>query len=117
MTPALVGMAGGLVLLSGLGKLRASRRGGPLVLMLSVLEICFGMIVAFLAMAAPPSPSLGMVLVVGGVVLVLASSAVATLKLAAARRAREASEGARLATYIRYLSARDGGSPPEERGA
>ena len=100
-----------LLLVSGLVKLHAAGRVGLGVTVLPLVEIVAGLgLLAPLMFAWRPAPRAGLFIVCGGVLLVLASSGWIGLSMARKRRSRDASEGARLATYVKYLSRQ---VPPE----
>lgn len=100
-----------LLLASGLVKLHAGDRAGLGVTVLPLVETVAGLaLLATLALGRRPSAHGGLAIVVCALALVLASSLLVGGAIARKRRSREDSEGARLVTYVRYLSRQD---PPE----
>lgn len=106
MTPLLV-LAGLLLVASGILKLRAAQRGKLGIPVLSLVEAFAGLALCFMSFANPPSVDVGFRLVLGAIALVLVSSGGMAMKLSAARRKRDDSEGVRLRTYVKYISRRN----------
>lgn len=96
--------ASGLLLLSGLVKLRAWSRVSRGVHLFPLLEIAAGLVMGAAVATGAPAPGLGLALVLGAVALVIASSLLLGTELRRMKRDRERSEGARLETYVKYLS-------------
>jgi hypothetical protein len=71
---------------------------------LSLVELLAGAALAVAPFASPPSASGGLRLIVGAVILLLASTVRHGMRLGKARHARRLSESARLRTYVQYLS-------------
>ena len=110
-----------LLLISGIVKLRAVARVGMGVAILPLAEVGAGFALVALALVGPPTAPVGLGSILGGVLLLLGSSFQVGASLGRRRRARELSEGARLRTYVRYLSPSmdprvPGPHPDEESG-
>lgn len=103
VTP-LVAITALLLFISGGVKLRAVARVGMGVAVLPLVEVVAGFVLLALVVVGPPSASLGLGAIVAAVLLLLGSSFQVGSALGNLRRARERSEGARLRTYVRYLS-------------
>jgi hypothetical protein len=103
MTPLLY-LTTALVLMSGLVKLKAWSRVGEGLHVLPLLETLLGVGLFGVVLVGPVGAGLGLWLVVGAVLLVVVSSVLMGLDIKRHRRRRELSEGARLATYVEYLS-------------
>ena len=114
MIPLLV-LASLLLVGSGAVKIRAAGRAKLGLPMLSLLEVVGGIALVGVAATRPPAVDVGFRYVVGAVALVLVSSIAMGMRLSAGRREQEESEGARLITYVRYLSSSPDptGSDPE----
>ena len=93
-----------LLLTSGLVKLRAGDRAGLGIPVLALLEIFAGLLLAGVSFSSPFTPQQGLAVVVGSVAVVLFSSLDMWSRLKGIQRKRDLSEGARLRTYVRYLS-------------
>jgi len=93
-----------LLLASGVTKLHACARVGLGLPLLALLEIVAGLCLCAVSFAGAFTPGQGLAVVVGAVVLVLVSSLTMWGTLRAQHRTRELSEGARLRTYVKYLS-------------
>ena len=107
MTPLLI-ITGVLLVGSGIVKLRASERARLGIPLLSVAEAFAGLVLCSISFISPPSPEVGFRYVLGGLALLLASSGSLAAKLGRRRRELDDSEGARLVTYVKYLSASPG---------
>jgi len=70
----------------------------------ALVQVLTGAVVCFLGFSSGITGDAGLVVVAASILMVLASAIWQGLRLRAARRKREASEGARLATYVKYLS-------------
>ena len=100
-----------LLVASGLVKLHAGDRAGLGVTVFPLVETVAGLaLLGAVALGRRPSVHGGLAIVVCAVALVLVSSLLVGTAIARRRRSREDSEGARLVTYVKYLSRRD---PPE----
>ena len=93
-----------LLLTSGIVKLRAADRAGLGLSLFALLEIFAGLILAGVSFTNPFTPSQGLGVVLASVALVLGSSLHMWGQLKGVARKRDLSEGARLRTYVRYLS-------------
>lgn len=93
-----------LLLTSGIVKLHAGDRAGLGIPVFALLEICAGLLLAGVSFSSPFTPQQGLVVVVGSVALVVFSSLHMWTGLKGLQRKRDLSEGARLRTYVRYLS-------------
>ena len=102
-----------LLLTSGIVKLRAADRAGLGLSLFALLEIFAGLILAGVSFTNPFTPSQGLGVVLSSVALVLGTSLHMWGQLKGVARKRDLSEGARLRTYVRYLSSNLGpdGSP------
>jgi hypothetical protein len=97
-----------LVLASGLVKLHAGERAGLGVTLLPLLETVAGLVLlAPMTLGWRPGARGGLAIVVCAVAFVLASSLLVGLAIARKRKSRDDSEGARLVTFVKYLSRRD----------
>ena len=103
MTALIVGAAT-LLVISGIVKIRAWSRVSPGVHLLPLVEIVAGFLVAAAVVTGVPDPRMGLVLTAGSVGLVVVSSALIGKEIRRLSRERQRSEGARLATYVKYLS-------------
>ena len=113
----LVGLAALLLLASGLVKLRAAERVGLGIAVLPLVEVAASLVLLAVSFLRPPGVAGGLTAVVASLVLLLGSSLQVGIAIRRRRRSRELSEGARLRTYVRYLSAPidpEGGAPPRE---
>lgn len=107
-------MAALLLLVSGLVKLHAGGRAGLGVTVLPLVETVAGLaLLAPVAFAWRPGPHTGLAIVLCAVVLVLSSSLWVGAAIARRRHSREESEGARLVTYVKYLSRQEPREPRE----
>lgn len=111
MTLLLV-LAASLLVISGLVKLHAGDRAGLGITVLPLVETLAGLgLLAPVALAWRPRPREGLVMVVCALVLVLTSSIQVGAAIRRRRRSREASEGARLVTFVKYLSREEPPAP------
>ena len=101
---ALLVISAVLLVGSSLLKLRAAERAKIGLHVPSMLELLAGLGIAAWMVVGGPSVEVGFRLVLGAVVLVLVSSVHLGMKLSARQRERDGSEGARLFTYVKYLS-------------
>lgn len=104
MTPLLV-ITAGLLLLSGLVKLKAAERVGLGIAVLPLVELLAAVALGALAVVHPLTPRGGLVAVVLALVLLVGSSVQVGAAVRRRNRRRTLSEGARLHTYVQYLSA------------
>ncbi len=113
-----------LLLASGLVKVRAAARVEMGLPILALAELLAGVGILGVAFVVDLTGVQGMLVLVGSVLLVLVSSLQVGLEVRRRQRLRAASEGARLANYVKYLSrpdppgdagseGRPGGKPPE----
>jgi hypothetical protein len=93
-----------LLLISGIVKLRAWARVSQGIHLVPLLEIVAGLLMGAAVMTGTPDPGVGLALTVGAVSLVVVSSVVVGRQIRHLHRARERSEGARLVTWVKYLS-------------
>jgi hypothetical protein len=93
-----------LLLTSGVVKLRAGDRAGIGLPVLALMEVFAGLLLAGVSFSSPFTPGQGLAVVLGSVALVLFSSLHLWSQLKGVQRTRDLSEGARLRTYVRYLS-------------
>jgi hypothetical protein len=100
-----------LLLTSGLVKLHAGAHAGLGLPLLALVETLAGIALMSGMLAWRPSPHTGLTLVESALLLILVSSVQVAASLARRRRAREASEGARLVTYVKYLSRHEPPAP------
>ena len=96
-----------LLLVSGAVKVRAALRAGLGVQILSLLELFVAVVLTALAVAGLGGASGGSRLVPLGVALMLMSSANFAMRVRGVRRGRAELEGARLVTYVKFLSRTD----------
>ncbi len=113
---ALVASLGFLALVSGLAKLMGRSRTLPGVPLFALLEVVAGGAVPLLVLSHPPSPAHGLLLMALTLGLVFLSTGFQVLRTRADRHRRQATENARLVTYVRYLSKEGGAPPPSTRG-
>lgn len=100
-----------LLLGSGSIKLKAAQRVDLGVPWLVVAEMLAGIGILSAGFAGSLSPGQGLAVLVGGVALVVVSSLQVGKAVRRQHRLRNATEGTRLANYLKYLSAQD---PPAE---
>lgn len=100
-----------LLLASGLLKIKAGSRVGMGVPIPALAELLAGLAVLGVAFAGAPTAVLGLLILVGSVVLVVSSSVLVGVEVRRRQRLRAASEGARLATHMKYLSRLDPPAP------
>jgi len=103
MSPLLI-LTGLLVLTSALVLLRTGARMRMGVPIPALIQLVVGAVVSVLGFSSAPGGSTGLVIVVVSVCLLLATAIWQGARVREARRAREASEGVRLETYVKYLS-------------
>ncbi|MDH5758982.1 MAG: hypothetical protein OEZ65_05285 [Gemmatimonadota bacterium] len=97
-------LAGFLLLVSGIVKVRGATRVGREFPVIPLAEALVGVVLPFWALATAPGPGFGLAVLLGALALVLFSSAHHAAKIREATRRREDSEGARLQTYVKYYS-------------
>ncbi len=93
-----------LLLISGVVKLHAWGRLGRGVHLVPLVEIVAGFLMGAAVVTGAPAPGVGLALTVGAVSLVIASSVIVGRQIRRLQRERERSEGARLLTWVKYLS-------------
>ena len=93
-----------LLLLAGVVKLRAADRAGLGLSLIALLEVFAGLALGAASLVMRIPPGMGLAVVVGAVALVVGSSAQMWTVLRRRLRTRDLSEGARLRTYVKYLS-------------
>ncbi len=103
MSPLLI-LTGLLVIAAGLVSLRTATRMRLGVPFAALIQVLVGAIVSVVGFSSGPAGGRGLLLVVASVLLVVAAAGWQAVRVRAARQAREASEGARLVTYVKYLS-------------
>ncbi len=103
MSPLLI-LTGLLVLSSALVLLRTGARMHAGVPIPALIQLVVGAVVSVVGFSSAPGRPAGLVVVVASVVLVLATAILQAARVRALRRSREASEGARLETWVKYLS-------------
>jgi uncharacterized membrane protein YqgA involved in biofilm formation len=101
---ALLFMTGVLLLVSGGVKVRSGLRAGLGVQPLTYLELLASVLWCIAAAAGLGTSGAGIWFVPAGVLLVLASSVLFSLRMTEYRRRRAESEGSRLENYVNYLS-------------
>jgi len=114
----LVGLAAVMLLASGLVKLRAAERVGLGIAVLPLVEVAVAVTLLSVSFFRPIGVAGGLTAVVVSLVLLLGSSLQVGIAIRRRRRSRELSEGARLRTYVQYLSAPvdpEGGPPARAR--
>ena len=104
---ALMLITSALLLASGAVKVRSSLRAGLGMPILSMTELFVAIALAALAGAGLGDASAGSRLVPLGVALMLISSTNFAVRVRGLRRERFESEGARLVTYVKFLSRTD----------
>ncbi len=104
-----------LILSAGLKVRTASKAGLGLPLLLLV-EIAAGIALPVVSVAVPPTPQGGFRMILTALALIVVSSVALSLRVRALARDREASEGARLVTYVKYLSSTPGARSEEPTG-
>jgi hypothetical protein len=109
MVPLLV-ITALLLLASGLVKVRAAARVEMGLPILALAEFLAGLAILGVAFVVELTGVQGMLVLVGSVALVVVSSLQVGLEVRRRQRLRAASEGARLANYVKYMSRLD---PPE----
>lgn len=109
----LLAIAAFLLLASGLVKIKAAARVGMGVPVLALAELAAGLGVFGAVLLADLTAGQGLFVLVGSVALVLVSSLQVGMEVRRRQRLRSASEGARLASRLKYLSRLD---PPTEAG-
>lgn len=106
MIPLFV-LASLLLLVSGLVKVKAAARVEMGLPVLALVEVVVGVGVFSVAFIQTLSARQGLFVLVGSVLLVVVSSLQVGAAIRRRHRLRTASEGARLANYMRYLSRLD----------
>lgn len=101
---ALLVLTAVLLLVAGMVKLRAAERVGLGVTVLPLVEILAALALGVTTFLAPLSPSGGLKAVLASVALIVVSSLHVGAAIRKRTRTRELSEGARLRTYVQYLS-------------
>jgi hypothetical protein len=102
---ALLLSTAGLLIVSALVKLKAAERVGLGIAILPLLELFAALGLGAMAFLGSLTPRSGLSLVVGGVVLMVVSSVQVGGAVRRRGRQRTLSEGARLRTFVQYLSA------------
>ncbi|HSW30333.1 MAG TPA: hypothetical protein VLH75_12690 [Longimicrobiales bacterium] len=106
MVPLLV-ITALLLLASGLVKVRAAGRVEMGVPILALAELLAGLGILGVAFVMDLTGLQGMLVLVGSVALVIVSSLQVGMEVRRRQRLRAASEGARLASYMKHLSRQD----------
>jgi hypothetical protein len=101
----LVVLAALLLLASGLLKLRAAERVGLGIAVLPLVEVVAALGLLGVSFLRPLDPVAGLIAVVAALALLVVSSLQVGMAMGRRRRSRELSEGARLRTYVQYLTA------------
>jgi uncharacterized membrane protein YqgA involved in biofilm formation len=101
---ALLFMTGVLLLVSGGVKVRSGLRAGLGVQPLTYLELLASVLSCIAAAAGLGTSGAGIWVVPAGVLLVLVSSVLFSMRLTEYRRRRAESEGSRLENYVKYMS-------------
>jgi len=101
---ALLVSTSGLLIVSGLVKLKAAERVGLGIAILPLLELFAALGLGAMAVLGSLTPSGGLALVVGCVALMVVSSVQVGGAVRRQGRRRTLSEGARLRTFVQYLS-------------
>jgi len=107
----LLGLASFLLLVSGVVKIKAAERVELGLPVLPLLELLAGIGIFSQIFIRDFTAGQGLFLLVGSVLLILVSSAQVGMAVRRRQRLRTASEGTRLANYLKYLSRED--SPSE----
>ena len=100
-----------LLLASGLVKIKTAARVGMGVPVLAVAELVAGLAIFSVVFIRSFTAVQGLVILVGSVLLVVVSSVQVGMEVRRRRRLRVASEGARLASRLKYLSRLDPPAP------
>lgn len=112
MTVLLV-LASFLLLVSGGVKVHAAGRAKIDTPFLSLVEVLAALALGATVLTNPPTEEIGFRYAVGAVGLVLVSSINMGMHLSRLRRERDESEGVRLITYVKYISATSDGASPD----
>lgn len=115
MTVLLV-LASVLLLVSGSVKVHAAGRAKIDTPFLSLVEVLAALALGATALMSPPTEEIGFRYAVGAVGLVLVSSISMGMRLSTRRRERDDSEGVRLITYVKYISASSDAASPDPDG-
>ena len=110
MIPLLV-LASLLLLASGLIKIKTASRVGMGVPVLALAELLAGLAIFGVVFIEDFTAVQGLVILVGSVLLVVVSSVQVGMEVRRRQRLRAASEGARLASRLKYLSRLDPPAP------
>ncbi len=100
----LLSLTGVLLLVSGLLSLRSGTRLGVLVPILALAQILVGLGEVLVGIGHRLSGWVGLAVTAPSLTLMLASALLRAVRQRAHRRTRDHSEGARLETYVKYLS-------------
>lgn len=100
-----------LLLVSGMVKVKAAERVALGLPILAALELLVGVGLFAAVFFGTFTRGRGLAVLLGSLALVLVSSVQVGMAVRRRQRLRTASEGARLANYLKYLSAQD---PPTE---
>ena len=103
----LLAVASFLLLISGVVKVKAAERVALGLPVLAVLELLVGIGIFSQIFIRDFTPGQGMGILVGSVALLLVSSVQVGMAVRRRQRLRTASEGSRLANYVKYLSRED----------
>jgi len=110
MTPLLV-FGSILLLAAGLIEIKAAARVGMGVPVLALLDLLVGLAIFGVVFVAELTALQGLLILLGSVLLVVVSSVQVGLEVRRRQRLRAASEGARLASRLKYLSRLDPPAP------
>jgi len=100
----LLAIASLLLLASGLVKVKAAARVELGVPILAIAELVVGVGIFGVLFVVEFTATQGLVIVIGSVVLIVVSSLQVGAEVRRRHRIRVASEGTRLASYVKYLS-------------
>ena len=93
-----------LLLASGLLKIKAASRVGMGMPVLALAELLAGLAIPACVFVVELTAGQGLAILLASTLLVIVSSIQVGLEVRRRQRLRAASEGARLASYVRYLS-------------
>jgi hypothetical protein len=107
---------GMLLILSAVLKVRTASKAGLGLPLLLLGEVVAGLALPVVSLVAPPTPEAGFRMVLAALALIVVSSVALSMRVRALARDRQASEGARLVRYVKYLSSTPGARTDEQTG-